>query len=127
MSSLQQSIERRRAAEPALLSCVEVSAQPTLVVSIWQGKNWAFPWSGFQKASVEEHEGRDELAVLFTHDEIVATGENLKKVWVDITGFRVALLRDLPTQYRSRVGRDAPFITKIEIRQPIGLDSEKGK
>lgn len=118
MSSLQQSIERRRAAEPALLSSVDVSAQPTLVVAIWQGKTWAFPWTHFQKASVEERDGREELAVFFTHDEVVATGENLQKVWPDITGFRVALLRDLPAQYRARVGRDAPFITKIEIRQP---------
>jgi hypothetical protein len=123
MSSLQQSIERRRAAEPAMLSCVEVSAQPTLVVSIWQGKNWAFPWTHFQKATVEERDGRDELAVSFTHDEILAIGENLQKVWADITGFRVALLRDLPAQYRSRVGRDAPFISKIEIRQPVGSAS----
>lgn len=123
MSSLQQSIERRRAAEPALLSCVDVSGQPTLVVSIWQGKIWAFPWTHFQKASVEERDGRDELAVLFTHDEILATGDNLQKVWADIAGFRVALLRDLPAQYRSRVGRDAPFITKIEIRQPTGSNS----
>jgi hypothetical protein len=118
MSSLQQSIERRRAAEPALLSCVDVSAQPTLVVALWQGKNWAFPWSSFQKASVEEHEGRDELAVAFTHEEIVATGENLQKIWPDITAFRVALLRNLPAEYRSRVGRDVPFITKLEIRKP---------
>ncbi len=126
MSSLQQSIERRRAAEPALLSCVDVSAQPTLAVSIWQGKNWAFPWSSFQKASVDERDGCDELAVAFTHDEIIATGENLQKVWADIAGFRVALLRDLPAQYRSRVGRDAPFITKIEIRKPTGWESGNG-
>jgi len=126
MSSLQQSIERRRAAEPALLSCVDVSAQPTLVVALWQGKNWAFPWSSFQKASVEEHDGRDELAVAFTHDEIVATGENLQKIWPDITAFRVALLRDLPAEYRSRVGRDVPFISKIEIRTPTGLESGNG-
>ena len=118
MSSLQQSIERRRAAEPVVLSCVDVTAQPTLVVALWQGKTWAFPWTHFQKASVEERDGRDELAVLFTHDEIFATGENLQKVWADITAFRVALLRDLPAQYRARVGRDAPFIAKIEIRQP---------
>lgn len=123
MSSLQQSIERRRAAEPALMSCVDMSAQPTLVVSIWQGKTWAFPWTHFQKASVEECDGREELAVMFTHDEIVAIGENLHKVWADITAFRVALLRDLPAQYRSRVGRDVPFITKIEIRQPTGADA----
>lgn len=123
MSSLQQSIERRRAAEPALVSCVDVSAQPTLCVSIWQGKNWAFPWAHFQKARVEERDGCEELAVLFTHDEIVATGENLQKIWLDITAFRVAALRDLPAHYRQRVGRDAPFITKIEIRQPGGSDS----
>lgn len=120
MSSLQQSIERRRAAEPALMSCVDVSAQPTLVVSTWEGKNWAFPWTHFQKASVDERDGRDELALLFTHDEIVATGENLQKIWAEIASFRVALLRDLPAQYRPRVGRDAPFIMKIDIRQATG-------
>lgn len=127
MSSLQQSIERRRAAEPAAITCVDVSAQPTLVLAIWQGKQWALPWTHFQHASLTERDGRGELVLSFTHHHVTVSGENLHKLWEDVVGLRVARLRDLPPHYQSRVGREEPFIAKIEIRPPTDSVSAGAK
>ena len=114
--SLQDSIERRRAAEPPAVTCVGPSAQaPTLMLSTWKGENWALPWSHLESAQLVSAKDHEQLVLSFTKHRVTITGDNLRGLWDDIAAFRVGCLRDLPRQYRSRVNAGASFITQITV------------
>jgi hypothetical protein len=115
MNSLQQSIERRRAAEPAHLSCVDVSAQPTVVLSKWQSQSWVFPWSHFQNALLSDSGDDEQLVLTFTHHRVTISGQNLRSLSEEVAAFRLSQIRDFPAQYRARVATDAPFVRRIEV------------
>ena len=117
--SLHDSIERRRAAEPPAVTCAGPSAQaPTLMLSTWQGENWALPWSHLECAQLVGAKDHEQLLLLFTKHRVTITGDNLRALWDDIAAFRVGCLRDLPTQYRSKLSTGAPFITRISVEEP---------
>lgn len=115
MSSLHESVSRRRAEEPAGLACVTVSApQPGLVVAVWAGPSWVLPWSYLVNARFAEPPG--ELVLSFTSHVVTAEGDNLRRVLDDLASFRVGCLRDLPGDYRPQLPADAPFIRRLWVR-----------
>ena len=117
MSSLQESVDARRAAKPADFACVVVGSQgPTLTVCIWQGQIWVLPWSHFVAASIAEADKSETLELAFAAHIVAATGHNLQRVLDDLAGFRVACLRNLPADHRARFPADAPFITRLDVR-----------
>lgn len=114
MSTLQQTVQQRRA-EPMGVSCVSAAAPiPTLVVCTWQGETWVLPWSHFVSARLTDGAGRLEVA--FTHCAVLVTGEHLAGLVEDLAAFRIGCLRDLPASYRKKAAEDEPFITRIEIQ-----------
>ena len=116
--SLHDSIERRRAAEPPAVTSVGPSAQtPTLMLSTWQGENWALPWSHLESAQLGGAKDHEQLVLSFTKHRVPITGDNLSALWDDIAAFRVGCLRDLPLSYRGKVSADSPFITGIEVEK----------
>lgn len=129
MSSLHESVSRRRAAEPAGLSCVVVGApQPGLLVTLWSGASWVLPWSYLVNARFINPPGQLELS--FTSHIVLAEGDNLGGVLDDLAGFRLGCLRDLPDNYRAQLAPDVPFIRRLLVRpasrsENPALDSEK--
>ncbi len=117
MNSLQQSIERRRAAEPESFSCVDVGSRPGLVLSVWQSGVWFLPWSHLQGALLEGEPASESLRFWFTHHEVTINGANLRGLLADVAGQRLAEVRNAPAQYRSRVAPDAPFVVGIDVRE----------
>lgn len=116
--SLQDSIERRRMAEPPKVACADSAGScPTLVLSIWQGDEWALPWSHLESAQLVGSKGNEQLVLSFTKYRVTITGENLRGLWDDVTAFRVSCLRDLPAQYRSTVSTGIPFIARIAVEE----------
>jgi len=116
MSTLQESVDARRAAKPTELGCVVVAAQgPALMLCAWRGQSWALPWSHLIAAQFDEVEGHEELRLSFTGHAVTVHGHNLRCVLDDVAGFRVACLREAPTEYRSRSAADEPFIIRIEV------------
>lgn len=117
MSTLQESVEARRATKPVELACVVIAPQgPTLTVSMWQGRSWVLPWSYLVAASLADEVEPETLELSFTGYVVTVTGQNLRRVLHDLAGFRIACLRDLPADYRARLPADAPGIAKIEVR-----------
>lgn len=115
MSSLHDSISRRRAEESTGPSCVTVGGpQPALLVAIWEGQNWVFPWSYLVNAKLTDPPG--ELEMSFSSHVVMVEGDNLRRVLDDLALFRVAGLRDLPAEYRAQLPADAPFIRRIIVR-----------
>jgi hypothetical protein len=114
MSTLQQTLQQRRA-EPAGVACVSAAAPvPALVVRSWQGETWVLPWSHFVSARLAEDAGRLEVA--FTHCVVLVTGEHLAGLVEDLAAFRIGCLRDLPALYRKKGAEGEPFISRIEIQ-----------
>lgn len=128
MSTLQESVEARRAAKPAELACAVVAVQgPTLTVSIWKGRSWVLPWSYLVAASLADDVDPETLELTYTGYIVTVTGQNLREVLDNLAGFRVAGLRDLPADYRARLPANVPRIAKIEVRPattPISEISE---
>lgn len=125
MSTLQESVDARRAAKAAEFACVVIAAQgPTLTVSIWQGRSWVLPWSYFVAASLADDGETETLELSFSGYVVTVTGQNLRRVLDDLAGFRVTCLRDLPADYRARLPVDAPAIAKIEVRPATGATGE---
>jgi len=117
MSTLQESVDARRAAKSAEFTCVVVAAQgPTLTVSIWRGRSWVLPWSHLVAASLADIEEPETLEISFTGHVVTVTGQNLRRVLDDLAGFRIAGLRNLPAEHRARLSADAPFIAQLEVR-----------
>jgi hypothetical protein len=115
MSSLHESVSRRRAEEPAGLACVTLGApQPGLIVAVWSGPSWVLPWSHLVNARFTEPPGEIELS--FSSHTVTAEGENLRRVLEELALFRIGSLRDLPEAYRTQLPSDAPFIRRLIVR-----------
>ena len=117
MSSLQESVSRRRAAEPAAPVCI--SLQPgcsALVVCQWLGPSWVLPWSQFTGAQLMATSSDSQLELRFTHCLVVLSGRNLRGLVDDLAALRVGCLRDLPADYGPPAGALAPYIASIEVR-----------
>lgn len=115
MSSLHESVSRRRAEESAGLACVTVGApQPGLIVAVWSGPSWVLPWSYLVNARFTEPPGEIELS--FSSHIVTAEGDNLRRVLDELALFRIGLLRDLPGDYRAQLPADAPFIRRLVVR-----------
>lgn len=120
MSSLHESVSRRRAAAPADLACVTLQpASPALIVCQWQGPSWVFPWSHFSAARLMAGEEANQLELIFTHGRVVLTGSNLHPLIDDLAALRVSTLRDLPANYCPPAGDASPLISRIEVH-PVG-------
>lgn len=116
MSTLQESVDARRAAKPTGIACVELTSQvPAVIVCALKGPSWALPWSCLIVAECDETDTGEVLKLSFNGHMVTAVGRNLRRVLNDIAGFRVACLRQLPPEYRSRIPADAPFIVGIEV------------
>lgn len=116
MSTLQESVDARRAGKPTEFACVEVTSQvPAVIVCMLKGPSWALPWSCLIVAECDEANAGEVLKLSFNGYLVTAVGRNLRRVLNDIAGFRVACLREMPPEYRSRVPADAPFIARLEV------------
>lgn len=116
MSTLQESVDARRVAKPTEFACVEVTSQvPSVVIYMSQRKSWVLPWSYLTTAEWEEYDAGDELILTFNTHAVTLTGRNLRQVMNDIAGFRIACLRELPAEYRSRLSAYAPVIDCIKV------------
>ncbi len=119
MNSLQQEISERRAAKSAEFSCV--SLQPGgagLLVCQWQRESWVLPWAQFIGARLSGKDDDGVIELRFANYLVTVAGENLSALLADLAAQQVGILRDLPAQYRSRLGEKEPFIASIEVRAP---------
>lgn len=118
MSTLQQSLHQRRAADLAVVSCVtKQERQSALIVSAWKGDSWVLPWAQF--ASARFSGNRIDLA--FTNCLVIVTGQNLHALLDDIAAYRIGALRELPADYRHKPSEGEPFISRIEVRPQAGV------
>ncbi len=119
MNSLQQEVSERRTAKSAEFSCVSIQPGGSgLLVCQWQRESWVLPWAQFIGARLS---GKDEDGLIdlrFANYRVTVTGENLHALLADLAAQRIGVLRDLPAQYRSRMGEKEPFIVGIEVCAP---------
>jgi hypothetical protein len=119
MNSLQQEISERRAAKAAEFTCVSIQPGISgLLVCQWQRESWVLPWAQFIGARLSGKDDDGLIELRFANYRVTAAGEHLRALLADLAAQRVGILRDLPSQYRARVGEKEPFITSIEVCAP---------
>lgn len=116
MSTLNQLLERRRAAESRSESCHSIEPQPPcLAITATTGEDWVFPWSQLVSARLTHQTDRNELCLAFTSHEVTVRGLHLSELRNAVTTLRLAALRPAPTKY-SRAAADQPFIETITVQ-----------
>lgn len=112
MSTLQQDLQRRRTSEATASSVIAQDQPASLLVAQWKSDAWVLPWSQFVSARLNEN----NLELAFVGCVVAVTGRNLHLLLGDIASLRVESLRDLPPEYRRKVGETETFVEKIEVR-----------
>lgn len=118
MSTLQESLRKRRSEQITAVCCVTADErQSALIVSLWAGETWVLPWSQFVSARLD----REKIDLSFGHHVVIVTGENLHALLEDIAAYRISALRELPPEYRQKPGNGEPFVLRIEVALSEGI------
>lgn len=123
MSTLQETLRLRRAAElPHSRSC-DLSAAPvrTLQIHSWNGEKWVFPWAHFSAACHQGSGESEQLVLSFANCKVVVEGARLALLLPEIANFHLDCLRDMPERFRSQAGDNEPFISRVAVRCLSGL------
>lgn len=118
MSTLQETLRLRRAAEmPHVRSC-DLSAAPvrTLQIHSWNGDKWVFPWAHFSAACHQGSGESEQLVLSFANYEVIVDGARLALLLPEIANFHLDCLRDMPAQFHSQADKKEPFISRLSVR-----------
>jgi hypothetical protein len=118
MSTLQETLQQRRTAEPPQGRSCDSAEAPvrSLQIHSWNGDKWVLPWTHFSAA---RHQGTDEteqLVLSFANHEVVLDGARLALLLPEIANFHLDCLRDMPAKFRSQAGQNEPFISRVSVR-----------
>ena len=116
MSSLNQLLERRRAAECAPSpACHSVNPETSsLIVTTASEERWILPWHHLTAAHLTSAGGRDQLRLIFTGHEVTLKGYHLEGLSDLIATLRLAALRPAPTKYSKSADKE-PFIDSVQV------------
>lgn len=119
MSTLKESLTRRRTGEPPLNgSCHSTDASaPALSIHAEGGELWVLPWSHFVSARYTADGNGERLVLLFANHEVELHGVCLAALVPEIAGFRLDSLRCLPAKYELQGDAAEPFIEHLSIRR----------
>jgi hypothetical protein len=124
MSALQQTIERRRAADESAASPFYATKDraTSLRVETSGGEVWLLPWHHFVFG---RHEARqhERLVLTFVAHEVAVQGLNLAALVTEVANQRIEWLRAAPGKYLRAAGGE-PSIDQICVR-PL-TESEGG-
>jgi hypothetical protein len=116
VSTLGQSLAERRAADPAEPAYASAPAGTgSLLVHLWSGESWVFPWSQFVDARLTGESGAEELILAFARRAVAVRGRYLRRLLPEIAGFRIESLRGLPPEYRPPASAGEPFIEDVRV------------
>jgi len=118
MSTLQETLQQRRAAElPPSRSCDSAEAPVrALQIHSWNGEKWVLPWSHFSAAWHQGTGENEQLVLSFANHEVVLDGARLAVLLPEIASFHLDCLRDMPAEFRSQADKNEPFISRVSVR-----------
>ena len=116
MSSLQQSIERRRAADGYVPNPFYGTKDRAMSLQVEDsaGSLWMLPWNHFTFGRHEPGQ-RDRLTLTFVAYEVVVRGTKLGELFSEVATHRLEWLRAVPGKYL-KAAPDEPAIASIEVR-----------
>ena len=129
MSTLQETLQQRRAAElPSSRSCDSAEAPVrALQIHSWNGEQWVLPWTHFSAARHKGIGESEQLVLSFANFEVVLDGTRLALLLPEIASFRLDCLRDMPAKFRSQAGDNEPFIGRVSVRSASDLPESGAK
>ncbi len=118
MSTLQDALRQRRAAEPPDSRTCESAGAPVRALQIqsWNNEKWVFPWSHFSAACHQGSGESEHLVLSFANHEVVLEGARLALLLPEIASFHLDRLRDMPAKFRLQADKGEPFIGRISVR-----------
>ena len=116
MSSLQQTLERRRAADESAPSPFYATKDraTTLRIETSGGEVWLLPWHHFVFGR-HEAGAHDRLVLTFVAHEVAVQGLNLAALIPEVANQRIEWLRAAPGKYL-RAADGEPSIDQIRVR-----------
>ena len=118
MSTLQETLQQRRMAEPPHGRSSDSAEAPvrTLQIHSWNGDKWVLPWSHFSAARHQATGENEQLVLSFANHEVVLDGARLALLLPEIASFHLDCLRDMPAKFRSQAGQNEPFVSRVSVR-----------
>lgn len=132
--TLNELIAQRRAELPETIRCAFLKSRfrtqepPPLTIKIcqWRSRSWVLPWSRFDDACFSAEMEHDELVISFSTHRVTAIGANLAGLLDEICRFNVERLRNLPPEYREKMGAKEPYLQTIDVR-PLFPSTDGGE
>lgn len=118
MSTLQETLQQRRTAEPPHGRSCDSAEAPvrSLQIHSGTGEKWVLPWLHFTAARHQGAGENEQLVLSFANHEVVLDGARLALLLPEIASFHLDCLRDVPAKFRSQAGNDEPFIARVSVR-----------
>jgi hypothetical protein len=118
MSTLQETLQQRRTAEPPHGRSCDSAEAPvrSLQIHSGNGEKWVLPWSHFTAARHQGTGENEQLVLSFANHEVVLDGARLALLLPEIASFRLDCLRDMPPEPHLRMSQNEPFISHISVR-----------
>jgi hypothetical protein len=118
MSTLQEALQHRRAAEPPADRSCDSANEPvrSLQIHAWAGDKWVLPWAQFSFAHHAGSGDNERLVLFFANHEVILEGARLAMLLPEIAGFRLDCLRDMPPKFRAQAEKGEPFISRLVVR-----------
>ena len=122
MSTLQETLQQRRTAEPPHGRSCDSAEAPvrSLQIHSGNGDKWVLPWSQFSAARHQTTGESEQLVLSFANHEVVIDGALLALLLPEIASFRLDCLRDMPAKFRSQTDNE-PFISRVSVRSVSAL------
>ena len=123
MSTLQETLQQRRTAEPPHGRSCDSAEAPvrSLQIHSGNGDKWVLPWSQFSAARHQATGESEQLVLSFANHEVVIDGALLALLLPEIAGFRLDCLRDMPHESHSLVRQNEPSISRVSVRSASSL------
>jgi hypothetical protein len=118
MSTLQETLQQRRTAEPPHGRSCDSAEAPvrSLQIHSGTGEKWVLPWLHFTAAHHQDTGENEQLVLSFANHEVVLDGARLALLLPEIASFHLDCLRDVPAKFRSQADNDEPFIARVSVR-----------
>ena len=118
MSTLQETLQQRRTAEPPHGRSCDSAEAPvrSLQIHSGNGEKWVLPWSHFTAARHQGTGENEQLVLSFANHEVILGGVRLALLLSEIASFHLDCLRDMPAKFRAQADQDKPFIVRISVR-----------
>jgi hypothetical protein len=117
MTTLRESIEQRRMAEPRIVRCYELANEPvrSLQIHLGNSEKLLLPWSRFHSAGHRSAGENEELTLMFARHEVVLRGVRLALLMPKIASLHLACVWSESVEFQAKANNKEAFISGVSV------------